>query len=580
MKHTERPILLALVLTLLCGVAAGSTEPSPFINYEGVLRDSAGNPLTGDYDMELVLYDAETGGNVLLTDSHTGTQSVGVSSGLFNTALGGGTLTPDLYSTLPDVFAGESAVWLEVRIFNSSTPGWETLSPRTRVLSAASALNAGHLGGNDAAFFLDTSAGTQTKSGDLGVDDLTVSGQVTVAGGSPADGKVLTSDATGLATWEDPLPGPAGPEGPEGPEGPPGPSGVTGKPVHSVTVVDSTDDVGIHAAMAIGDDGLPVIAYVDRTGGRLKVAHCTDVSCTAATITDTGLSARVDGRDIISVTIGPDGYPVISHRDTNVVHCGDADCSTVSENFIGGIGFSSIAIGRTGLPLVSLIDSGNLALAYCSDAACSSFSSMATIDDSDGYTYSSLSIAPDGYPIFSYAEDGSDTYRHARCQDYGCTSVLSGPIFNDSSGSGVAERISMTLGHDGLPIIAYYHATTRDLSVTHCDDLACTSSTGTTLDSTGDVGRYASITVAPDGLPIISYYDETNGDLKVAKCTDAECTSASKYVVDDTGNVGQYSSIAIGTDGMPIIAYYDATSEDLKVVHCSNRYCVPFYRPR
>ena len=39
----------------------------------------------------------------------------------------------------------------------------------------------------------------------------------------------------------------------------------------------------------------------------------------------------------------------------------------------------------------------------------------------------------------------------------------------------------------------------------------------TTVDSTGDVGRFTSITVGADANPVISYYDGTNFDLKVVK---------------------------------------------------------------
>ena len=50
------------------------------------------------------------------------------------------------------------------------------------------------------------------------------------------------------------------------------------------------------------------------------------------------------------------------------------------------------------------------------------------------------------------------------------------------------------------------------------------ASTGTTVDSGGNVGSHTSITLGADGLPVISYYDVTNLDLKVAKCINAACT--------------------------------------------------------
>ena len=54
---------------------------------------------------------------------------------------------------------------------------------------------------------------------------LDVVGQVKISGGNPGAGKVLTSDADGLATWESPG---AGSQGPQGKQGPAGADGVQG----------------------------------------------------------------------------------------------------------------------------------------------------------------------------------------------------------------------------------------------------------------------------------------------------------------------------------------------------------------
>jgi len=57
--------------------------------------------------------------------------------------------------------------------------------------------------------------------------DLEVTGQIKIKGGSPAAGKVLTSNATGVATWENPT-GATGPAGAAGLNGAAGATGVTG----------------------------------------------------------------------------------------------------------------------------------------------------------------------------------------------------------------------------------------------------------------------------------------------------------------------------------------------------------------
>ncbi len=47
-------------------------------------------------------------------------------------------------------------------------------------------------------------------------------------GTSSTPGHVLTTDGSGVGTWQPPVPGPQGPPGQQGPQGPPGPQGVPG----------------------------------------------------------------------------------------------------------------------------------------------------------------------------------------------------------------------------------------------------------------------------------------------------------------------------------------------------------------
>jgi hypothetical protein len=221
---------------------------------------------------------------------------------------------------------------------------------------------------------------------------------------------------------------------------------------------------------------------------------------------------------------------------------------------------------------------GALMFVTCDDIECAS-SSENRITNGE-FAWTSLAYAPDGFPVVAFADTGWEMYHYGRCFDATCSISGSGDIFFDPASSDDPQQVSLTIGYDGLPIIAFYHARTRDLMVHHCDDLSCGSGTSTTVDSTGDVGRFASIGMPPDGLPVISYYDETNGDLCVVKCGDAACTSSYRQILDSTGNVGLHTSMAIAPDGMPVVSYYDATGGDLKMVRCTNRYCIPHYSRR
>jgi hypothetical protein len=223
-----------IVLLWLVGFAVTlhAAEPPDYVNYQGVLRDAAGQALDGDYEMEFHFYDSAFGGSRLLSDIHRSTEPVGpvtVSGGLFNAHLGGGTIDPGTHATLGEAFGDRDEVWLEVEIQQPPGPG-EVLSPRIRVIAAPYALNAGRLDGLHAgAFassahghtgneisgqvaeasnadtldgkhanqFIDTSANLQAKAGGLAITEATHYG--IEAHGVSAGGHFNDSDQSGWA---------------------------------------------------------------------------------------------------------------------------------------------------------------------------------------------------------------------------------------------------------------------------------------------------------------------------------------------------------------------------------------------
>ncbi len=198
MKTTMRTIRWSLafgaVVLLSCTNLLVAASPPERINFQGVLRDNAGAPVDGSQAMTFRLYDTDGGcpglGILLLTNDHA---SVSVSGGLFNVALGDGTVTAGTASSLAEAFRDNAAVFVEVQVTG------ETLCPRVRVHSAGYSLNADHLDGVDSSGFIDTSATTQRKSGileayggvDFGAgidDDLTAADVITLTdGASSAD---------------------------------------------------------------------------------------------------------------------------------------------------------------------------------------------------------------------------------------------------------------------------------------------------------------------------------------------------------------------------------------------------------
>ncbi len=73
------------------------------IPIQGKLTDAGGNPLTGSYEIKATIYDADTGGTALCTDTDT----VAVTKGLF---------AMDMANCLPNVFGGVTQLYLGIQV--------------------------------------------------------------------------------------------------------------------------------------------------------------------------------------------------------------------------------------------------------------------------------------------------------------------------------------------------------------------------------------------------------------------------------------------------------------------------------
>jgi hypothetical protein len=201
----------------------------------------------------------------------------------------------------------------------------------------------------------------------------------------------------------------------------------------------------------------------------------------------------------------------------------------------------------------------------------------------------SIAIGTDGLGIISYyvSTPGHENLRVAHCEDIACSTITTTDI--DTTGH-VGRWSSIEIGSDGLPLISYVHelnqnpaAFTQDLKVAHCHDIACTSATITTLDSTPRVADLAPLAIGGDGFGLIAYQDTTSSSstkMKVAHCLNIACTSANLTTVDtvwpDSGDSGGYSQIglAVGNHGLGLVTYYDGGSNQmLKVAACTDADC-------
>jgi cell shape-determining protein MreC len=313
----------------------------------------------------------------------------------------------------------------------------------------------------------------------------------------------------------------------------------------------SSGDVGLYPSIVIGSDGLGLVSYFDRTVGvnaerhNLKVAHCSNAECTSAITSSIDTEGNVG--QYTSIAIGSDGLGLISYWEYKT---------------------KKIPAGTT-------VRDGDLKVAHCSNAECTS-ATISSIDKTGNVgQYTSITIGSDGLGLISYFDESKADLKVAHCSNVDCTSVTLTSI--DTVGK-VGLYTSIATGFDGLGLISYYDDSNDDLKVAHCSNAECTSATISSIDKTGNVGQYTSITIGSDGLGLISYYDDSNDDLKVAHCLNMACTSATKNSIVTVGDVGLYTSIAIpapkGTgNGLGLISYRDATNRAIKLAQCLNVAC-------
>ncbi|WKZ81700.1 MAG: cell wall-binding repeat-containing protein [Acidimicrobiia bacterium] len=240
----------------------------------------------------------------------------------------------------------------------------------------------------------------------------------------------------------------------------------------TLTTVDASFSVGSHTSLALDSSGLPVISYHDADGMDLKLARCSNATCSSATLVsvDSG-SAEVGW--FTSLVLDSSGFPVISYYDmTNtalkLARCSDATCTARTLTTVdssGDVGFeSSVALDTSGFPVISYHDgtNGDLKLARCTNSACTT--NTLTVVDSTGTVgrMSSLVLDRSRFPVISYYDGSNEDLKVARCSNATCSSATITTV--DSAGT-VGFYTSLALDPAGNPVISYQDFSSVDLKL-------------------------------------------------------------------------------------------------------------------
>ena len=145
-------ILMVMALVLTVSVALAQANPSSVtVPYSSRLTDESGQPLDGVYVFKFELYDAEIGGRLLWSETHT---TVTVQNGDFALLLGE-------TQPIPKEVTDHKELWLAVSVRGPQDTDFTLLSPRQRfnAPTAPSALTCPHN------HFTDSWPGTNTEYG-------------------------------------------------------------------------------------------------------------------------------------------------------------------------------------------------------------------------------------------------------------------------------------------------------------------------------------------------------------------------------------------------------------------------------
>ena len=493
--------------------------------------------------------------------------------------------------------AGATGVLLNVTVVAPSAAGFLSVRPGDATgVPSTSSLNfkAGDITPNSVQVALPTS-GASAGQIDITFDAFGVAGPTTnvladvvgylVAGGGGVPGPTGATGAPGA-------PGAAGAAGAPGPAGAPGRAATPqfGRRVWSVTpnITTFTNAVGAGGAdVTVGVDGLPMLVTRNDAGFLYPVlVHCNDPLCRGGN-EDYNQWASYPAGLHPSVTIGTDGLPVFAHgwgagNALHITHCATPDClqfsGTTKFSTSVRVEYPAIAIGRDGMPVVAFRDAtnGDVRVVKCDDVQCSATGAGETdalvhsggVNDV-GY-YLSMVIGVDGFPIIAFHDGTEQSLKVTHCNDAACVGGDETTTTARNAPGSDGNFTAIQIGVDGMPTIAHFDLNAGDIAVTRCNDIACVggSEPTTMLPSPADDGWYLDMVLSPEGNPLIASQRSSTSDVYLTECDDPACagTGETTTFVDGTGiTVGQDISITLSADGQPLMVYTDTTNSRVRV---------------
>ena len=367
-------------------------------------------------------------------------------------------------------------------------------------------------------------------------------------------------------------------------------------PADQKTTIDNNGAATTTHSAIVGSDGLTVITYQDANMGALKVHHCNDLSCSSGTTTVIDSGNGVSAGAYSSVTLGGNGFPLISHYRTGggllLTRCQDVRCSNhvttaVDEN--GDVGqWTSITTNPQGYALISYydVDNGDLKILSCNDEPCSSPQIWLADSGGDVGQYSSIVRGIYDTVYVAYYDATGGNLKMARCSAANCATpallMLDGLDVPDVNEEDVGQWASINLLGNGLPAIVYNNRDVGDASnffvyFLRCLDYLCTTTSVQSLASYASFQTIygTSISTGLHGAVVLSY--KMNSQTHVSRCMNYDC-SERLYGTPPSLYWGGYALVSLNAEGLPL--HIAQLGNNLVVDYCMQNSCLSNLRTR
>lgn len=246
----------------------------------------------------------------------------------------------------------------------------------------------------------------------------------------------------------------------------------------TITVVDATNDVGQWNSLQLNSSGHPVISYWDRTLGDVKLVVCGNVSCTAGNVYRT-IDTTNDSGEFAVLALTTQGHPVIAYASypsfsIKLATCSDTTCNTaptiqtIASN-ASTIGDISLILNGNNIPHVAIRDGHNLGIAFCHNSNCATFT-YRIIAFNAGFFNTGILLGAMGQPLVSYYDGNGEYLKLAICES--STDCQTPTIRTIDAVGATGRRNFFTFNQAGWPIFSYYN-TTGGLFIARCSDPTC-----------------------------------------------------------------------------------------------------------